>query len=93
MAKKFFFICAGLLMLALAYHFGATTATAQAPGNPIVGTFDFLPGAVVLANGDVYLSASGSPLQGWHWYSNVFAGSGPVPTPNSTWGQLKARYR
>ena len=29
MAKRFFYICAGILCLALAYHLGATNATAQ----------------------------------------------------------------
>lgn len=32
MARKFFYVCAGILMLALSYHFGASTATAQAVG-------------------------------------------------------------
>ena len=31
MAKRFFFVCAGILCLAFAYHLGATNATAQAP--------------------------------------------------------------
>ncbi|OGF08046.1 MAG: hypothetical protein A2W00_09095 [Candidatus Eisenbacteria bacterium RBG_16_71_46] len=30
MAKRFFYVCAGFLCLALAYHLGATSATAQA---------------------------------------------------------------
>src|SRR6266849_9842034 len=29
MARKFFYVCAGMLMLALAYHLGVTTAEAQ----------------------------------------------------------------
>ena len=29
-AKRFFYVCAGLLCLALAYHLGATNAAAQA---------------------------------------------------------------
>ena len=33
MARKFFYVCAGMLMLALSYHLGATTATAQAAGS------------------------------------------------------------
>lgn len=31
MAKKFFYVCAGVFLLALAYHLGATSATAQGP--------------------------------------------------------------
>ena len=34
----FFYVCAGMLMLAMSYHFGASTATAQGPGNTAVGT-------------------------------------------------------
>jgi len=32
MARKFFHVCAGMLMLALFYHFGAATSTAQGSG-------------------------------------------------------------
>jgi len=32
MAKRFFYVCAGLLCIALAYHAGARTATAQVGG-------------------------------------------------------------
>jgi hypothetical protein len=32
MARRFFYICAGMLMLALSYHFGASTAGAQSAG-------------------------------------------------------------
>jgi len=31
MAKRFFYVCAGILCLAFAYHLGATRASAQAP--------------------------------------------------------------
>jgi hypothetical protein len=36
-ARTFFFVCAGLLCLALSYHLGARNAAAQAPENPVVG--------------------------------------------------------
>lgn len=36
MARKFFYVCAGMLMLAPSYHFGATAATAQGSANPVV---------------------------------------------------------
>jgi hypothetical protein len=57
-ARSFFFVCLGILALALAYHFGATTATAQAPRNPVVAAFA-TTSAVVTANGDIYYSGSG----------------------------------
>jgi len=89
MAKKFFYVCGGLLMLALAYQLGATTATAQAPGNPIVaasGTNSFV--VAIAANGDAYISQGGG---NWGHWGNVFGS--PVPATQETWGQVKARYR
>lgn len=35
MAKKFFYVCAGLCLLGLSYHFGARSAEAQAGGTPV----------------------------------------------------------
>jgi hypothetical protein len=92
MARKFFYVCAGLLCLALAYHLGARSATAQAPGNSIVAAFPAsypLQFVAVTANGDFFgAERVGGP---WVHYSNVF--SGPTPANESTFGQLKARYR
>ena len=77
-ARAFFFVCAGLFLLALAYHLGARSAGAQAPGNPVVGAFS-TTSAVVTANGDVYYSKTGftGPYQ---LVANVFAG-GATPAP------------
>ena len=88
MARKFFYVCAGMLMLAFSYHFGASTATAQAPSNPVVGLIN---GVVVTANGDIYASTN-SIVGPWVHTSNVFTG-GPTPALHESWGQLKARYR
>ena len=87
-ARAFFFVCAGIFLLALAYHFGATTATAQAPGNPIVaaGSLNF----VFTANGDCYYS-SDPRYSPWSVVSNVF-GSSPTPAQSISVGQLKAKY-
>lgn len=90
LAKRFFYVCAGFLCLALSYHLGARNAGAQAPGNPIVGVAnDF----VVLENGDLYIrdpNWSGSPAH-WIMGGNVF--SGPTPAQRETFGALKSRYR
>jgi hypothetical protein len=91
-ARKFFYICAGMLMLALSYHFGASTATAQSPGNPVVAASSGDP-IVYTANGDAYHfngSSSGAPA--WVLIGNVFNG-GPTPALHESWGQVKARYR
>ena len=93
MARKCFYVCAGMLMLALSYHFGARNATAQVPGNPVVGmalygTFLW----VVTANGDLYGSVD--PAAGYPWvpFPNVFSG-GPTPAQRESFGSLKSRYR
>jgi hypothetical protein len=92
MARKFFYICAGMLMLALSYHLGASTAVAQAPSNPVVAMSSGVQ-AVVTANGDVYLGGGGggSGWTNWALVSNVF-GAGPTPALHESWGQVKARY-
>ena len=90
MARKFFYVCAGMLMLALSYHFGASTATAQAPGNPVVAVWSGGDPLAITANGDVYQSNG----QGRNWYrvGSIFSGA-PVPAQHESWGQVKARYR
>jgi hypothetical protein len=93
MAKRFFYVCAGLLCLTLVYHLGARSATAQAPGNPIVTMAAQNGGwGVVTANGDFYIS--GSPNGGtWTLGSNVFGGSPTPTTTQESFGSLKVRYR
>lgn len=92
MLRKLFVVSASLLMLTLAYHLGASTATAQAPSNPVVA----LSGntIIVTANGDIY---EGTNLSGgvpviWTLRANVFSGA-PVPTHQSSWGALKVQSR
>jgi hypothetical protein len=93
MLKKLFYASASILMLALAYHLGATSASAQAPGNPVVA---MMPSVVstarmhaITANGDLY--SSGDDIRVWTRTANIFAGS--TPAAQTTWGQLKATYR
>jgi hypothetical protein len=89
-AKKFFYLCGGILMLAVAYHFGATSAGAHASSNPIVGVAGggntFL---VVTANGDSYLTSQSG--NSWLLRDNAF-GSG-TPARATSFGALKVRYR
>jgi hypothetical protein len=94
-AKKFLFVCGGILMLALAYHFGATSAGAQAAGNPVVSGFSgggapiTMSGGVVTANGDVYVTGDWVT---WTHLSNVFTGP-PTPAHATSFGALKVKYR
>jgi hypothetical protein len=90
MLKRFFYASASVLMLALAYHLGANTAAAQAPGNPIVSAFDFGSYVIVVtANGDIHTAVGyDTPF---NITSNVF--SGPTPAAQRSWGKLKVDYR
>ena len=94
MARKFFYVCAGMFMLALSYHLGAGTAVAQAPSNSLVAVIG-VPGGqacAFTANGDVYNTDNPRSSESWRLTNNVFAGA-PVPTTHESWGQLKSRYR
>ena len=87
MAKKFFYVCAGIFLLALSYHLGANNATAQGPGNPIVAAAGV---RVYLANGDVY-EEYGNPYE-WRMTGNIFMGA-PTEAQQESWGAVKQRYR
>jgi len=87
MARRLFYISAALLCLSLAFHFGYTTARAQAPGNPVVATNGNI---VFTANGDIY--SSGGLVQPYVLVGNVFAGN-PTPAQRASWAEVKARYR
>jgi hypothetical protein len=99
-AKRFFYVCAGILCLALAYHLGVQSATAQV-GSTVNG-FAMYPGGgaastcwVMTPSGDIYgryldpnSSGSSSPL---YFVGNFWGG--PTPATQQTWGGVKARYR
>ena len=89
--KRMFYASASVLMLALAYHLGAQTASAQTPGNPVVAAFQTTGGYLYAftANGDVYYNGQGP----WTRIGGNVFGGGPVPTQQETWGATKARYR
>lgn len=96
MAKKFFYVCAGLFLLAAAYAFGARSAGAQSPANPVVASIPnngAYQAAVVTANGDVYTTSISALDHGWTFRANVFGTGGPTSAEPETWGKIKARYR
>ena len=91
MARRFFYVCAGLFMLVCAYAIGARKAVAQAPQTPIVaiagGAGQYM---AVTGDGYAYLSVDGG--MSWTARTNVLSG-GPTPDKGMTLGELKARYR
>ncbi len=88
-AKRIFYVSASLFLPATAYHLGASTATAQAPSNPVVGIAYYNNTVfVATANGDVFGNSGGA----WsRWGGNVFGS--PTSAQSESFGSLKARYR
>lgn len=74
MARKFFFVCAGMFLLALSYHFGASTATAQAPASPVAAASGGTIGTwVFTANGDAFQALDNGGTITFVPRGNVFA--------------------
>jgi hypothetical protein len=94
-AKSFLYVSLGILALALAYHFGATTATAQA-GSQVTGmAYGGTNIVVMTSNGECFgrqLAGGNGPFVG----SVIPIGNfwtGPTPAQQPTFGQVKAQYR
>lgn len=97
MAKKFFYVCAGILMLLAAAALRSNNVAAQVSGQPVVG-ITYVPTVspgylvAVTANGDEYRRYLVDGSTGtWHYYTNVL--SGGVSTEAGTLGDVKAKYR
>jgi len=87
--KRLLYASASLLMLALAYHLGASTAVAQAPSNPVVGmAYGGSAAFAATADGDTYVWDGTS----WRRFGNIFSGA-PAPATTQSFGALKAKYR
>ena len=72
MAKKFFIVCGGILMLVLAFALGTNSVVAQSEEETIVGVAVY--GNVyiaVTADGDVYQAKSNNADK-WVFRANVF---------------------
>ncbi len=95
-ARAFFYVAAGIFLLALSYHLGARNATAQAGGQVVAlesGASAVVGGGTgihaVTSAGDFY-ELEGASLQ-WVYVNNVFSSS--TSTVGDSWGSVKARYR
>lgn len=91
MAKKFMFVCLGVLALAVAYHLGAAGAVSQGTGIAVgIAAIPYSDGArlyVATDNGDVYWSGPATP---WTYYGNIFGSAYAEP---ATWGSIKAQFK
>lgn len=98
MARKFFLVCAGMLMLALSFYFGARSASAQAGINGvIISAWGGHPqsGLTFLTNtGDIYYVVGDGAVPPnilLSHYGNI-SGTLPTTTVRQSWGEVKQRY-
>src|SRR5438132_215026 len=60
-AKRFFYVCAGIFLLAVAYHLGARSATAQGSLAECVGFDDYSGSAII--NRELWVALNTSPIR------------------------------
>jgi len=97
LAKRFFYVSAALFLLALTYHLGAKSATAQ------VGTTGFAMCVasynneilVMTPSGEIFARAwdNGGNMEVTPLYHVGNFWGGATSTTSTTWGQVKDRYR
>ena len=97
--KRFFYASAAVLMLAIAYHFGAGSAKAQVGGSITGLTFSSVNRIglyVATPSGDIFFRALDNTGVGFLepavLVGNFWSGA-PTPAQQQSWGQLKTRYR
>jgi len=88
MAKRFMYVCLGILALAVAYHLGATTATSQSETAIAIGFSGADFPSVLTDQGNIY--EWGPFSQQWFLICNFPAGG--VAAAPSTLGEIKARF-
>lgn len=102
MAKKFMFICLGILALMVAYSLGASNVDAQVSGASVVGVVNAAAGttAIVTANGDFWARpgvpqathpASWTESGDWTYMGNCFGG--PISSQQNSLGGVKGLFR
>jgi len=106
MAKKFMFVCFGILALVGAYAVGANNSVAQVGGSDIVQVYNSNSATVVVtANGDFYarngiMDRGGSSVDSepiwngsgpWVFKGNCFSSS--VNSQGTTIGDVKSLFR
>jgi hypothetical protein len=89
MAKRFMFVCLGVLALALAYHLGAQTATSEPGEKPIALGMYYTNYSVLTDYGNIYAYQYNGSSWGWQLQAS-WTGS-PTPIQSSTWGSIKAQ--
>lgn len=96
MAKRFFYVCAGLFLLALSYHFGAHSVSAQAGATGFAYSVAGMEHYVMTPNGDVFMRPQGNIAGPFSSSPATYVGNywdGATPSAARSWGQVKDRYR
>ena len=93
MAKRFMFVCLGLLALAVAYHLGASSVQSQGTGTFVsLAPGPYMSSSVyaLTSDGDLYgCGVNGFPTFAYLGNFN----SAPTSTQSTTWGQIKASFK
>jgi hypothetical protein len=93
MAKRFMYVCLGLLALVVAFHLGATSAesTAEGPFVSLVSEWQWGYMLAMTGQGDIYFSTEyGGPFPEWHYWGTIPTGA--TATEPTTWGRIKAEF-
>lgn len=104
MAKRFMYVCLGILALAVAYHLGAAKAESYS-GSPFVSLHSYNAGSgsspwalyAVTEDGTIYVTtgsggvAPWDPFPAWQYWGQIPTGG--TATQSSTWGQIKATFK
>jgi hypothetical protein len=102
-SRTFLNVSLGIFALALAFHLGARSVTAQSVGT--IAGFSSVSGShcsgtfhIITESGDVYGrdmvgGLCGNSIGPLSYVGNFWAGGGPTPATQESWGSLKVRYR
>jgi hypothetical protein len=89
MAKKFMYVCLGILALAAAYHLGAESACSTLANRAVMFSMD---------QGGFYVMTDTGEIWGYSHSSGVWTHlvtwpyDPPTQTRQGTWGQIKAEF-
>jgi len=90
MAKKFMYVCFGIMALAVAMHFGVQPVRSQVDERPVFFEVDGMAFFVMTDEGNIYeCYRDGASL--WQLVEN-WPGDLPTGAMQSSWGSIKAKW-
>lgn len=96
MAKRFLYVCLGVLALAIAYHLAVGPQLAQSqPGErAMLFSVDGGLACVMTDQGNIYYAYGQGDPQRLEWYFvGSWDGFPPTATQSATWGSIKAQFK